>query len=244
VASRADAGRPVRVPAARSIAGPSVGGAVRQAVTDAYYHSWRLVPANLVWAVTALVLAAVAWLVPIGLILVPLLALPTAGLFRVTTRIVRGGGVSFWDAADAWRIDVVPTLGIGAVGVLAGVVLGANTVMGLASSSPPGWALATMAAWGLVVLWLLAWTIWPILADPSRAATPVRDRLRLAALLVLAHPIRIGALATLLAAFLAFSAIAIVALVSVSMALAALVASHYVLPAADRLEVELAGRAA
>jgi uncharacterized membrane protein YesL len=255
VASRADirpeaapaAGAPAAAsPAAGSpaAAGPTLGGAIRRALTDAYYHSWRLVPANLVWAFVAVVLATSAAFVPATVVLLPVLALPTAGLFRVATRIVRGEAVSFWDALDAWRTDVVPVLGLGAVGVLAVVVLGANTVVGLGSGSPLGWALATMAAWGLIVLWLLAWTVWPILLDPSRAATPVRDRLRLAALLVLAHPIRIGALATLLTVFLVLSAIAIVALVSVSMALAALVASRFVLPAADRLEVALASRAA
>ena len=233
---------PIARTAAAPIDGPSLGGAVRLALTDAYYHSWRLVPTNIVWAALAVVLATLAWLSPIGIILLPLLALPTAGIFRVTTRIVRGEAVSFWDAIDAWRADVGSTLLIGFAAVATVIVLGANTVTGLESASPVGWALATLAAWGLLALWLMAWTVWPIVADPRRAGTPLRDRLRLAALLVLAHPVRIGAMAAALALFLALSAVAIVAFVSVSVALAALVACRYVLPAADRLELRLAGR--
>ena len=220
-------------------AGPSVGGAIRAALQDAYYHSWRLLPANVVWAVVAATLATAALVVPAAVLLLPLLALPTAGMFRVTTRIVRGGTVSFWDAIDAWRIEVRSTLAVGALIVAVALVLTANVFLGLDGSSPLGWALATLAAWGLVALWLFLWTLWPILTDPQRAGQPVRDRARLAALLVLAHPIRIGALALVLAVFLAASTVAIVALVSISASLAALVASHVVLPAADRLEAKL-----
>jgi uncharacterized membrane protein YesL len=219
--------------------GPSLGGAVRAALTDGYYHSWRLVPANIVWAAAAIVLAGATVISPLGVLLLPLLALPTAGVFRVTTRIVRGEAVSFWDAMDAWRSAVRQTLAVGAGAVLAVVVLGTNVVLGLAGESPLGWAIATMAAWGLAVLWLMAWTAWPILEDPERSGIPLRARLRLAALLVLAHPVRIGLLGLGLAIFLVLSTVAIVALVTVSVAFAALVTTRYILPAADRLEAQL-----
>ena len=231
----ATAGLDVELPAA-----PSIGGAIRAAAQDGYYHSWRLVPANIVWSVVAIGLAAVTFLAPPAIMLLPLLALPTAGLFRVTTRIVRGEAVSFWDAIDAWRTDLFATLAVGAGLVATVVVLGSNVLSGLTTDSPLGWALATLAAWGLLATWLLAWTIWPILVDPVRAGRPVIERLRLAGTLVLAHPIRIGAMAVTLALFLALSAVAIVALVTVSVAFSALVASRFVLPAADRLEARLA----
>ena len=219
---------------------PGLGAAIRAALSDGYYHSWRLVPANVVWAMTAIAIAAVGIVTPLAIALVPLLALPTAGVFRVTTRIVRGEAVSFWDAVDAWRTDVGRTLGVGLAFLLAAAVLGTNTILGLGSDSPVGWATATLAAWGLLVGWLLAWTAWPIVVDPARADQPLRARLRLAALLVLAHPVRIGVLGIVLAAFLVLSAIAIVALVTVSFSFAALVATREILPAADRLETELA----
>lgn len=232
MASRADVAPP-----------PTIRGAVRAALGDAYYHSWRLVPANALWSVVALGLAVAIAITSAGLILAPLLALPTAGIFRLTARIARGEAASFGDALDAWRADVRRTLAVGGLMTVAVVVLGANVVIGLSSGSPLGWGLATLAGWGLVALVLLAWTIWPVLEDPRRAHQPVRDRLRLAALLTLAHPFRIAGLAVALAAFLLASAVAIVAIVTVSVSLGALVACRFVLPAADRLEADLAARA-
>jgi uncharacterized membrane protein YesL len=235
VASRAEA-----LPAQARTPSPGFGAAVRAALSDAFYHSWRLVPANIVWAVTAIAVAGVGILSPLGILILPLLAIPTAGIFRITTRIVRGDAVSFWDAIAAWREDVRASLALGVAFTAALVVLGANTVIGLTGASPLGWALATLAAWGLLVAWLAAWTCWPIVTDPARADQPLRARLRLAGLLVVAHPVRIGALAIGLAIFLGLSTIAIVALVTVSVSFAALVASRLVLPAADRLEASLA----
>ena len=214
------------------------------AAEDGYYHSWRLVPANVVWSVVALLIAGLAVIVPPAILLVPLLALPTAGIFRVTTRIVRGEAVSFWDAIDAWRTNALATIGIGTGFVAATFVLGFNVVSGLASGSPLGWGLATFAGWGLLAAWLLAWTTWPILADPARAEQPVMARLRLAGLLVLAHPVRIGLLGIVLGLFLAVSTVAVVALATISVAFSALVASRFVLPAADRLEAQVAARVA
>ena len=218
-------------------------GAIRTAVGDAYYHSWRLLPANIVWAATAFALLVALLAGPLLVVLTPLLAVPTAGIFRITTRIVRGGPVSFWDALGAWRHDLGTTLlaGFGLVG--AALVFASNILTGLAGDSPLGWALATFAAWGIVGLWLFAWTLWPVLLDPERADRGVVDRARLAALLVLAHPVRIGVLGIVLAVFLAVSAVAIVALVTISVSLAALVASRFVLTAADRLEADLGRRA-
>jgi uncharacterized membrane protein YesL len=225
---------PAPLPAATTI-----GGAFRAAARNAYYHSWRLLPANVVWAVTAIALATAILVSPLAVVLVPLLALPTAGIFRVTTRIARGEAVSFWDAVDAWRTDVVRTLALGAGLVAATVVLGVNLVTGLGSASALGWALATLAAWGLLAAWLFAWTAWPILVDPARADRSFAARLRLAGLLVLAHPVRIGALGLALAVLLVVSAVAIVALVTISVSFAALVASQFALPAADRLQARL-----
>jgi hypothetical protein len=218
----------------------SLGGAVRVALQSAYYHSWRLLPANVVWAVTAIAVLVGTLVTPVGLLLLPVLALPTAGLFRISTRITRGASVSFWDAIDAWRVAVPSTLAIGAAILLGTLILGTNVVIGLGGASPISWALATLAAWGLLAGWLFVWTFWPILVDPARSDRSVVERARLAALLVLARPLRIAALAAFLGVFLVVSTVAIVALVTISMALSALIASRYVLPAADRLEMRLA----
>lgn len=222
---------------------PSLRSALRAALTDFYFHSWRLLPANVLWTAVLLILVGLAILIPPLLILLPLAALPLAGIFRIATRIVRGRSVSFWDGMSAWRGEIRPALLLGAGVLVATTVLGFNLVTGILSDTLPGWAFATLAFWGLVGTWLFAWVAWPILLDPNRATQTVRERLRLAALLVLAHPVRVGALGLVLAVLLVVSTIAIVALVTVSVGFSALVASRYVLPAADRLESRLAGRA-
>ncbi len=219
--------------------GPSVGRAIREGLGDLYYHSWRLVPGNVLWSFTALAILLAVVVSPLGLAALPVLAIPTAGLFRMTTRVARGESVSFWDAAAAWRTELGGTLVLGAGLAVVAVVLGTNVVTGLASGTPLGWALATLALWGLVAAWLFAWTAWPIVTDPWRAGWPFRERVRLASVLLLAHPIRIAALGVALALFLGISTVAFVALLMVSVAVAALVAARYILPAADRLDRQI-----
>jgi len=219
--------------------GPSVGRAIREGLGDLYYHSWRLVPGNVLWSFTALAILLAVVVSPLGLAALPVLAIPTAGLFRMTTRVARGESVSFWDGAAAWRTELGGTLVLGAGLAVVAVVLGTNVVTGLASGTPLGWALATLALWGLVAAWLFAWTAWPIVTDPWRAGWPFRERVRLASVLLLAHPIRIAALGVALALFLGISTVAFVALLMVSVAVAALVAARYILPAADRLDRQI-----
>ena len=236
MASRADLLQSTAPPAST---GPTFGGALREALSDLYFHSWRLVPANVVWAVVLIGVLIAVILTPLGLLALPLLAFPTAGLFRMAGRIARGESVSFWDSIAAWRSDRGATLVLGAGLAVAAVVLGVNAVSGLLTGSLLGWAFATLAFWGLVAGWLFAWTAWPIVTDPYRREWPVRPRLELAALLLLAHPVRLAILGIALAAFLAASTVAIVALLTVSVAVAAVVAARYVLPAADRLDTRL-----
>jgi len=81
-----------------------------------------------------------------------------------------------------------------------------------------------------VATWLIAWIGWPLLVDPDRTGRPLSDRLQIAVLLILAHPLRIGVFGAVLAAFLAVSTVAIVALVTISVSFAALVASEFALP--------------
>jgi len=85
---------------------------------------------------------------------------------------------------------------------------------------------------------------WPLLVDPARADRPLRERVQLAGLLVIAYPLRFAVLVGVLAVVGVASFVAFVALVTVSIAYSALVACRWVLPAADRLEAGLASRAA
>jgi hypothetical protein len=68
---------------------PRLGTVVRAAVSDYYFNSMRLVPANLVWGFALALIVLIGMVSPLlSLTLLPLLALPTAGVFRIAARIV------------------------------------------------------------------------------------------------------------------------------------------------------------
>jgi hypothetical protein len=220
--------------------------AFRIAATDFYYQSIRLVPANVAWGAGFLaVLGIAAWLSPIlALLAAPLLCLPFVGIVGMAAQIVRGRDVVLSDMPTAMRAHALPALAAGGVLVAATVVFAANVGAGIGMGGPVGWGFATLAAWGLAGSWILALAFWPLLVDPARATVPVTRRTRLAALVVLAQPLRFAALAAALALVVLVSTIAFAALVSVSVAFIALVAARVVLPAADEFEARLAANAA
>ena len=79
-----------------------------------------------------------------------------------------------------------------------------------------GWAFATLAASGLLGIWVVGFPLWILLVDPERADRPLRDRLRLAVLLVLAAPGRMVTLGLLLLIVLLISTVAFAALLTIS----------------------------
>ena len=217
---------------------PGFAATLRLAATDGYAESLRLLAANVVWGISALVWAAAVLTIPPLIFTAPLLALPTAALFALTTAIARGTRIDLGAALGIWRHRAlaVRILGLAAAGLVAAAVLVLDLVVGLTSATPIGWAFATVAAWGLLALWLVGWATAPLLLDPTRADQRVRDRLVLAALVVLAHPFRSLATGTLLAVLFAVSTVAILPLLTVSVAIAALVSTRSTLPLADRIE--------
>jgi hypothetical protein len=187
------------------------------------------------------VVVALSWLVlpPLALLAAVVTVLPSAGMFRLAALIARGEPASFSDATDAIHDRPLPRLAIGLTVVIAALVLLTNLASGVLSGSPLGWALATLAGWGLLAGWCWLFAFWPILLDPHRPSANVSSAARLAGLLLLAHPGRLALLGLVLAVLLAISLAAFVALLTVSFAFAALTSAHYVLPAADRLEARL-----
>jgi hypothetical protein len=220
---------------------PRLGSAIRGALSDFYYNSLRFVAANLIWTAVLVFLWVGFLATPPVVLLAPLLAFPTASIFRIAGLVHRGELASFWDGLAVWRTDAGPILllGLAIAGCMA--VFLVNLWFGISMGTPIGWSLATLAAWGLVVTWMFAWTAWPVLMDPRRRDRSIRDRLRVAGLLVIAFPVRFGVLSVFLAAILFVSTVAVVVLATVGVAFASLVATRYVLPAADRLELRLEG---
>jgi hypothetical protein len=239
VASRAEA-RPTRVPAT---ALPRLGTVIRAALSDYYFNSMRLVAANLVWGFTLALIVLVGLVSPLlSVVLLPLLSLPTAAVFRMAARIVRGEpGVGLRDVAWPYRHAPGRWVVVSVAVVAAGLIFGTNLLVGLGGGEPAGWAIATLAGWGLVVLWCGALVSWPLLVDPSRAEMRLRERVRLAGALLLAHPLRFAGLGLAMAVVVAVSAVLTAAILTISVAFVALVACRSVYPAADRLDLVLGG---
>src|SRR5205814_3210627 len=129
--------------------------------------------------------------------------------------------------AFAWRS--IARRGVGAGFIVGGstVVLVSNFVLGVSSFDPVGWGFATAAFWGLLLLWLVAASLWPLLFDPVRAKEPVTNLVRLAVAVAFVKPLRYVSLMIGLAVVLVLSTILAAALLTVSVAFACLVLSFY-----------------
>lgn len=215
---------------------PSIGRAIRGAAVDFYYNSWRLVPANVAWAATLVVLLLVGGFSFLGLLLVSLLAVPTSGLFSMAALLARSEPTALGDFASGIRATWRQTVLVGIGGAALALVLTTNLLVGLQADHPLGWFVAAAAFWGEVSLGLGLLALWPILADPHRADLPLHRRIRLAALVVLVRPVRLLGLGLVVGVVLFASVIAFAALLTVSAAYLALVTARVVLPIADRLE--------
>ena len=222
---------------------PRLGTVVRAALNDYYFNSMRLVAANLVWGLALALILVVGLVSPLlSLALLPLLAFPTAGVFRLAARIVRvEPAAGLRDIAWPYRHAPGRWLLSGIVVVAVGLMLATNVVVGLTGGEPARWAIATLAGWGLVVLWCGALVAWPLLVDPERSEMSLRDGLRLVGGLLLAHPLRFAGLGISMAVVTAISFVLTAAILTISVAFVALVVCRSVYPAADRLEPALRG---
>jgi hypothetical protein len=220
----------------------SLKGALRQALTDFYFNSWRLAPANLVWGIGFVAMLVAGPLTALGVALLVLLAIPLAGLHRMAALIARDEPAGFSDFLGGMRRHAVQAVvvAVGAL-ILAGVFT-TNVIVGLQAGGPFGWFMSAMALWGDVALGLWLVAFWPILADPRRAGLGMRRRLALAGLVVIGRPARMFVLTAVVAVILAVSVVLFAAILLVSVAYVSLVASRYVLPLVDELEARLPER--
>ena len=223
-----------------------IRSALRAAAVDFYYQSIRLVPANVLWGVAFLAVLAIGIgtgpLAP--LVLAPLLAIPYVGVVRLAALTARGRDVVLSDVWSAYRAFGLTALALGAAQTLAVAVLASNAVAGATAGGPIGWVFATLASSGLIATWVVGFPLWVLVVDPDRADRPLRSRLRLAVLLAIAAPGRLGALALVLAVILAISTVAFAALITISVAYAELAAARFILPLSDRFEAWLETRPA
>jgi uncharacterized membrane protein YesL len=222
---------------------PRLGTAFRKAGEDFYFNSWRLVPANLVWAIAlaAVVIAALLWL-PAAL-LVAVVAVPLAGIHRIAALLVRGEAASFSDFTDGMRRSATRAVTIGAAATILAFTFSSNVMLGLQLDNPFGWFLTATAAYADVALAMILVAFWPLVVDPQREGRPLRRLVILAGIVCLARPGRMFLLTVLIAVILAASTAILPAIALVGVSYVSLVATRYVLPLADRLESQAATRA-
>jgi hypothetical protein len=215
---------------------PRLGLALREAASDFYFNSWRLVPANMIWGALVLLLlfAASIWL-PLAA-LAGLLAVPVAGIYRMATLIHRGAAVSFHDAIVGMRRFAGAALAIGVGATFLGAVFSANIVIGIQVGGIAGGVFSVLAAYADLGLAIYLVAAWPIVVDPLREELTLRSRLWLAFLVIAARPGRMLLLTLVVLAILVVSTVLFAALLTISLAYVSLATTRYVLPAADRLE--------
>jgi len=210
---------------------------MRQAATDFYFNSWRLAPANLVWAVVMIagVVGAATW--PPAALLLGLVGLPLAGLYRMAALVTRGESVAFSDFVRGARLFALPAVAATLAAIGVGIVLATNVALGLSLDNPFGWFLAASAVYAAIAGAMYLVAMWPLLVDPARGAEPIRARLALAGLVLLARPGRLLLLTFVLLGVLAASTVVLAGIALVAVAYVALVATRYVIPIADGIEL-------
>jgi hypothetical protein len=217
----------------------SLRSALRTSITDFYFNSWRLAPANVAWG-AVLILAVVAGLFTIvGVALLIVLAVPTAGLYRMGALIARGEPAAFSDFLDGMRRFGAAAVLVGAAAAILAIVFATNVAVGFGAGNPIGWVVSAMALWGLVGLVMLLVAFWPVLVDPERQGIGLRRRLALAGLVVIGRPARMILLTAMIAFILVVSTILFAALVLMSVAYVALLSARVVLPLVDEVEARL-----
>lgn len=217
----------------------SLRAALRASLTDLYFNSWRFAPANLAWA-AVLVLALFAGpLTLLGIGLLVVLAVPTAGLYRMAALVARDEPATLSDFIDGMRRFGPAGLAAGAGAAILTVVFITNISTGFGADNPIGWFISAMALWGLVGLIMFLVAFWPILVDPRRADQSMRQRLSLAGLAVIGRPGRMLLLTAAVTLLLGVSTVLFAVLILIGVAYVALVSARTVLPMVDALEARL-----
>jgi hypothetical protein len=213
--------------------------ALRAALTDLYFNSWRFAPANLAWAVVLIAALLIGPLTLPGLALLAVLAVPTAGLYRMAALVARGEPLALSDFLEAMRRYGLVAAGVGAAALVLGVVFVTNVGVGFAADHPLAWFIGALALWGLVGLVMFLLAFWPMFVDPNREGQTIRQRALLATLAVIGRPGRMLLFSAVVVVLLVAATVLFAALILVGVAYVAMVSARYVLPLVDALEASL-----
>jgi hypothetical protein len=205
----------------------SARAALRAALVDGYHHSWRLLLLNAgLSAITLGALVAASYAQP-ALALLLLVGPGAATVMHCAVRLSQTGELRLSDAADGLRRHWRRGLALGAVA--AGIFgLGALAVVVYAGSGRAAWPLALLTIYLLAIAAALQLVLWPLaLARPqSPLRTVALDALREA----LRRPLSLAGLAAALLVVNLAGAVAILPLLTLTIAYSFLAAAHFVLP--------------
>lgn len=217
----------------------SIGGALRRSLRDFYFNSWRLAPANVLWGIVLILALLAGPTTLLGILLFILLAVPTAGLYRMSALVAREEPVDFSDFLTGMRTYAPAGLLVSAGAAILAVVFTTNVIVGLQLGNPLGWLVSAFALWGDVGLLMFLSVFWPVLVDPRHEGLALRRRIGLAGLAVIGRPVPVAALTAVLVLLLTVSTVLFAALVIVSVAYIGLVSCRVVLPLVDGIEARL-----
>jgi hypothetical protein len=203
--------------------------ALRAALADGYRQSWRLALLNTAIGVVLLATAAAA-AYALPAVLLALAAGPlTAALGHCAVVVARTGDLAWADALEGLRANWRRGLALGAF-------CSATTGLGVLAiwfySHRGLWLLVAFAAYLLAMVWLWQLVAWPLAAaDPGR---PLRDVLGAAGRQLLARPRSALALGAVLLALNLVGAVAVIPLLTLTLAYSFLAAAHFALPPTPR----------
>ena len=216
------------IAAASRLRPPTVGEVFRRAIRDFYEESWKLVLLNSALSAYVLAVLALGAAVPLALVLILGAAPIAATLVSAAVTVVETGSLTFLEATAGFRRCFARAIVLGAlvaVAVLATVV--AVRFYGEAGSL--AWPLAVLTLYLAAIFALYQVLLWPLaIREPER---PLREVAAAAGLVLVRRPwATLGLGLALLAVNLAGLALAVLPLLTMTIAYSALVAARFVLP--------------
>ena len=206
----------------------TVGGALREALVDGYQQSWRLVLLNSGLAAAALgVLVAASYVQPALLLLLLLVGPLAAALQHCAVVLVRTDELRLRDALEGlrrhWRRGVELALVAAAT-----FGLGIYALVFYARADPVTWPLAALVVYLLALFAALQLLLWPLaVAYPERPLRAVAlESLTTAA----RRPFALPGLALALLVVNSLGAVAVLPVLTMTVAYTALAAAHFALP--------------
>jgi hypothetical protein len=213
---------------------PGVGAALRAAFGDFYRHAWRLLLLNVAFAAAAVVVAlsAAAWRP--SLVLLVALGPLGAAFFHCAVALAQTGELAFADAVDGLRLHWRRGLALGAAASVV-FVAGVYAAVFYARSHALAWPLAFLVAYVLGLFAVYQLVLWPLAVFERER--PLREVARRALAVAARRPTASVGLGLAIALVnLAGTLLAVMPLLTLTIAYSFLAAAHFALPRSPERE--------